>query len=622
MKRLIPKRAEPRPHDEAPTGPLPRGDVSADQPPQPRPVPRLGALAVHRLGLWVDGQPMLGDVSFTAQPGTLTAVIGPSEAARTGLVNIIGGVVRPDTGGVTIGGHDPRIEDARRHIGMVPQDDVLHLQLTIEQALGYLAELRLPPDTSAEDRRRLVDQVIGELELTRVRTIQVGSLSREQRKRASMAAELITGPSLLVLDEPTAGLDPAQQRQTMATLRRVADAGRVVVVSTTSVDHLDACDQVLMLTATGMTAFAGPPTEIEAALHTTNWPEIFAQLTSDPERAHDTFLARRQETPPEQAPAAPVEPLERPAHIGLGRQIAVAARRQAWLIVGDQRYFIFLTLLPLLFGGLVLAVPGHAGLGQADPYGNSPDEALEILVVLNIGAIIMGTALTIRDVFAERFLFRREQADGLSTVAYLAAKIGVSSLVAIVQTAIITTVAVAGKGAPSRGAVLLGSPALELYLAVVVTAIVSAIVALALSSLAKYTEQLALMAVLAVLISVLFSGGAFPLAGRFGLEQASWLLPSRWGFAASASTVDLHAINSLTAYDASWSHSAGWWLFDMAVLIALGMVCTAFLLWRLRRIRQAADAVTGGGRPTLTSHDQRNEPPDEVGRGDGDRAEQ
>jgi uncharacterized membrane protein len=81
----------------------------------------------------------------------------------------------------------------------------------------------------------------------------------------------------------------------------------------------------------------------------------------------------------------------------------------------------------------------------------------------------------------------------------------------------------------------------------------------------------------------MFAGAMFPLAGRFGLEQVSWLVPARWGFAASASTVDVHAVNMLAASDDSWTHSARWWLIDMAILIAFGAVATAFLRWRLRR---------------------------------------
>lgn len=597
MQRLIPNRAEPRPHETAPTSRLPRAEAAVSEGPS-RPAPKLGALQARGLWLSTEGQQVLSDVSLTAAPGTLTAVVGPLPAAGSALIDLLGGAARPRYGTVTVGGHDVHGEyDAMRpYIGIVPRDDLVHPQLTVEQALGYAAELRLAPSTSADERRRIVDRVIAELGLRSLRTIQVGELSIEQRKRASLASELITEPSLLVLDEPTAGLDASGQQQILAVLRRLADAGRVVVLSTTAVDHLDVCDQVLLLTSAGTTAFAGPPAEIDAS-----WPEILAQVTSDPDGAHQKFLARGQEPP---AAAETVEPLGPPQHLGLWRQIGVAARRQAWLLVGDQRHFIFLTILPLLFGALALVVPGHAGLGQADPYGDSPDEAVEILVVLNLAAVVMGTALAIRDLFRERRIFQREQADGLSTAAYLAAKIIVYGVVAMVQTAVITTAAVAGKGAPVKGAVLLGSPAFELYVSLAATAIVSVIVALVLSSLAKYTEQLVLMTVLLILLSLLFSGGAFPLAGRFGLEQLAWLVPSRWGFAAAASTVDVHAVNLLASYDESWGHSAGWWLLDMAILIGFGVAGAVFVHWRLR-----------------PSHHHADELPDDMGGGDGDRTE-
>ncbi|OBI40823.1 hypothetical protein A5707_08380 [Mycobacterium kyorinense] len=580
MQRLIPHQPEPRPHEMTPTSPLPHADVTHSAAPPEKPA-ALGTLETEQLGLNIDGHAVLVDVSFTAQPGTLTAVIGPSKAARSALSHLLAGEMRPSLGEVTIGGHDVHDEFAslRTSIGLVGPYDVVHPQLTIEQALGYIAELRLPPSTSADERRRAVNHVIAELQLNSLRTIQIGKLSDEQRQRASLASELITAPSLLVVDEPVAGSDP----QTMALLRRLADAGRVVVVSTASPDHVDVCDQVLLLAPQGTPAFVGPPAEIDDALRSANWEETLERAGA---------VQHRLSPPSPQARQTAVEPLAPPEHLGLWRQIAVAVRRQAWLLIGDQRYFIFLTILPVLFGALTLVVPGHAGLGQADPYGNGPDEALEILIVLNLGAVFMGTALAVRDLFGERRIFRREQSGGLSTPAYLTAKLTVYSLAALVQTGIITTVAVAGKGAPTKGAVLLGSPVLELYLTLAVTAVVSATVALALSSLAKYREQLLLMAVLVILLSFLFSGAAFPLAGRFGLEQVSWLLPSRWGYAASASTVDLPAVNLLATSDESWTHSAGWWLFDMAMLIALGAVCAAFLYWRLRRRAEPGTAVS------------------------------
>ncbi|MGH3560299.1 MAG: FHA domain-containing protein, partial [Mycobacterium sp.] len=157
---------------------------------------RTGGVEAHRLGLSIAGHPLLSDVSFTARPGTLTAVIGPSGAGKTTLIKLLGGAMQPSLGRVSFDGHDVHAEYAsmRSRIGVVPQDDVVHRKLTVEQALGYAAELRLPPDTSAADCRQVVAEVIDELELTPHRKTRVDKLSGGQRKRASVAMELLTGP--------------------------------------------------------------------------------------------------------------------------------------------------------------------------------------------------------------------------------------------------------------------------------------------------------------------------------------------------------------------------------------------------------------------------------------------
>ncbi|HZE16247.1 MAG TPA: ATP-binding cassette domain-containing protein, partial [Mycobacterium sp.] len=195
---------------------------------------RSGGLEVDAVNFAVDGKKLLNDISLTARPGTLTAIIGGSGAGKTTLARLIAGYARPSSGSVTFEGHDIHAEYAslRSRIGMVPQDDVVHRQLTINQALGYAAELRLPPDTSKADRAEVVAQVLEELELTKHADTRVDKLSGGQRKRASVALELLTGPSLLILDEPTSGLDPALDHQVMMMLRQLADAGRVVVLVT------------------------------------------------------------------------------------------------------------------------------------------------------------------------------------------------------------------------------------------------------------------------------------------------------------------------------------------------------------------------------------------------------
>ncbi|MGH3525611.1 MAG: ATP-binding cassette domain-containing protein, partial [Mycobacterium sp.] len=336
----------------------------------------------------------------------------------------------------------------RSRIGMVPQDDVVHRQLTVEQALGYAAELRLPPDTSAKDRREVVTRVLDELDLTPHKKTRVDKLSGGQRKRASVAMELLTGPSLLILDEPTSGLDPALDRQVMTMLRRLADAGRVVIVVTHSLTYVNMCDQILLLAPGGKTAFADPPAQIGPAMGSTDWADIFARVSSDPEAVHQAFLTRHPAVPRRASPTAGAAPLGRPPQSSPWRQVYTLVRRQTRLIAADRGYFTFLALLPFVLGVLSLAVPGTTGLGYADPRGPAPEEPIDILILSNIAAVFMGTALTVRDLVGERLIFERERAVGLAASAYLAAKVVVYSVAALIQTAILVAIMAIGKGMP------------------------------------------------------------------------------------------------------------------------------------------------------------------------------
>ena len=283
---------------------------------------RTGGLEVNSVCFTVDrGKQLLDHISLIARPGTLTAIIGGSGAGKTTLSRLIAGYTSPSSGSVTFEGHNIHTEYAsmRSRIGMVPQDDVVHRQLTVNQALGYAAELRLPPDTSQADREQVVAQVLEELELTKHADTRVDKLSGGQRKRASVALELLTGPSLLILDEPTTGLDPALDRQVMMMLRQLADAGRVVLIVTHSVSYLDVCDQLLLVAPGGKTAFLGPPSQIGAAMGTTNWADIFAQVGADPDEANRRFLAENK--PPVSAPSeSRPGDLGEPVHTDVFRQ--------------------------------------------------------------------------------------------------------------------------------------------------------------------------------------------------------------------------------------------------------------------------------------------------------------
>ena len=549
------------------------------------PADKTGGLEVCDVSLTIAGnRTLLERVSFSVNPATLTAVIGPSGSGKSTLLNVIAGGSRPDSGAVLFEAHDVHAEYAsmRTRIGMVPQDDVVHRQLTINQALGYATELRMPPDTTKEDRQRVVAQVLEELELTPHADTRIDKLSGGQRKRASVALELLTGPSLLVLDEPTTGLDPALDQLVMKMLRQLADAGRVVVVVTHSLAYLDVCDQVLLLGPGGKTAFCGPPGELAPAMGTTDWADIFTDISADPDAAQKRFLERagRVDEPPTQpAPEQPAA-LGKAVHTNLWRQFSTIARRQLRLLVADRGYFVFLALLPFIVGLLPLAVAGHAGFGKANIDGAAPNEAKQILVLMNFGAFFMGTALTVRALVGERAIFRREQAVGLSTSAYLAAKIAVFGAIAVVQSAVLVLIVASGKGAP-LGATALGSPTFELFVGIAATSVASAIVGLFVSALAQNSNQVLPLTVVTLLVQVVLAGGMIPVTDR-ALDPVSWLTPARWGLAAAASTADLTNTVLVIAKDSHWKHTASAWLFDIVALGVISIFYAGFGRWKIR----------------------------------------
>lgn len=550
---------------------------------------RTTGMAAYRLGLTVDGHETLSDISFTARPGTLTAVIGPSAARNSALLKLLAGTEEPSAGRATVDGHDVHAEPnaMRSRIGVVLRDDRLHRQLTIAQALGYAAELRLPPETTAAQRDQVISQVLDELQLTPDRDTRIGKLAAEVRRCAAMAIELITRPALLVVDEPSAGLDAAQQQHVMTMLRHQADLGAVVLVALSapaSLSELSSCDQVLVLTGTGKPAFLGTPLQVESAMGTTDWSAVLAQVAADPEGAHRAFRARPVAST---STAAPTEaPWPPPAELPRYRQIRLLARRGIRTTLADRGYLAFLAILPFALAGLMLLIPGPSGLARPGPGSTNGHEAIEILAAVNIAAVILGSALTIRAVVSEHRIFRREQQVGLSAAAYLAAKVIVFGPAAAALTAVVVAIVVAFKGGPVHGAVLLGNATIgatvELYAAAALTAIVSAMIGLALSALGRSLREVLPLLVPVILGSALFNGSLVQLVNVWGLQQISWLVPAQWGFAASASTADLRRVDPLAADAQMWTHYSGWWVFDMVMLALFGVIAGGFTLYRLR----------------------------------------
>ncbi len=525
------------------------------------------------------GKRLLDGMSFNLEPSSLTAVIGPSGAGKSTLLGALTGL-RPAThGNVVWQGHDlyTHYDQLRFQIGLVPQQDIQHPQLTVRQGLAYAAELRLPPDTSKQERDARVNHVVGQMQLERQVDNRIGTqLSGGQKKRVSIATELLTAPPLLFLDEPTSGLDPGLDRDVMHQLRTLSNEGRVVVVVTHSVLALDVCDNVVVLAPGGRLAYFGPPSGVLQHFGCRDYPEVFDVLD-------DPNLWQRIPPPRGNEGQMPVpnSPVAPPPQQSMARQLSTLTRRNLAVTFSDKLLLGMLLILPLALGGLSRVVQGKGGF-DANEAGLS--ELLQRITILVVAAALMGTAVTIRELVKERPIFQREYAVGLSPDMYLLSKVMVLGTATFLQGILVSFLATVGQPGPEGGGVLnLGW--FEIALAIAGLAFVMAVLGLTLSAVVSSSEQTMPILVGLVMVQLVLSGALVPVNARAGLEQLAWFAPSRWGYVASS--VSMHLGPRIEAKeghnDPLMAHTAGQWIANMAGMGILLVITLGLGFWLVRR---------------------------------------
>ncbi len=216
---------------------------------------------------------ILSGMDLRLRPGELVGLIGPSGAGKSTMIKVLLGIRAPFAGRVEAGGQPL---SALGPVGYVPQDDALHTSLTVAESLDFSAQLRLP-GLDAEARAAKIAEVSASVGLAERMGVKIARLSGGQRKRVSVALELLTGPPILILDEPTSGLDPGMEAQLMALFQEVARTGRVVMVATHAMQSLDRCDALVVLVG-GRLAFCGPPRAALRWFETDRYTGIFDVL--------------------------------------------------------------------------------------------------------------------------------------------------------------------------------------------------------------------------------------------------------------------------------------------------------------------------------------------------------
>ncbi|MBA0050518.1 FHA domain-containing protein [Streptomyces sp. AJS327] len=557
------------------------------------------SFSARHLTVKVDnGKVILNNVTFGVPEKSLIGVIGPSGSGKSTLLRALTGYRPADVGEVLYDNRNlyKHFAELRQRIGLVPQDDILHKELKVRTALRFAARLRFPGDVAEAERNARVEEVLAELKLDIHADKKVTSLSGGQRKRVSVALELLTKPSLIFLDEPTSGLDPGMDRDVMQLLRGLADDGRTVLVVTHSVAELGLCDKLLVMAPGGGVAYFGPPEEALNFFGYDTWADVFSAFENY--RDYD-WMARWQGSqhyqlyaadldsvaPQAQAVQAPPARTQKPQ--SWGSQLGTLIRRYISVIASDKGFLALTVVLPLILGGVSTVIPSDYGLAPNPNKGMFNSDAGTIMLILAVGMCFSGAANSVRELIKERVIYERERATGLSRSAYLMSKVIVLGVVTAFQGVLICVIGLMPRELPEEALFL--PPAVEICLSIIALGFTSMMFGLIISSLVKTAEKTMPLLVMFAIVQVVFTGVLFKIFGSLGIEQIAWLMPSRWAIAAAGSSLDLsHTMPPMdrdnpTDLDPLWEHEMSTWVLDMGVLLALGVICGVVVARLLRR---------------------------------------
>ena len=561
---------------------------------------------------------ILRDVDVSLQRGEFMAIAGASGSGKTTLMKVLNGYTPPDTGTLmTAHNGNGEVE-----IGYVPQEDIIHRELPLKDALVLSAMLRYPPGTPRAVVEARAREVMVELGLAEHARTVVSRLSGGQRKRVSVALELMTRPRLLLLDEPTSGLDPASDRRLIRLLRALADSGYGILLITHTTANISACDSVAFLAPGGYLVFEGSPESAKNHFETDSLDEVYEKLEEDrPEEWRRRFVESRHYQrlqhqvaagmrELEAEPPAPTEAPPRESDV-VKWQFKTLAKRYFRTLLGDRRNLLILLgqvpiivmLARLLFAGDALVkFSGNAPLAAAARSGTqvvgvpgNPGPGLNLLFILSASLVWLGTINAAREICKELAIWQREQMVGVRPLPYVLSKFVVLGALSAVQTLMLVVMALLLWTVPGGPAV-----GVEFFIAGFLAALAGVAVGLAISAAVPTPDRAMALVPLAMIPQIMFGGAIIPLAdiGAAG-RMISAVIAARWSFESLGRLTDRVQYLSprdtvLPQFDGPWPLSA----FALAVLAtAFFGVAVLLVTRRSRTPKRALRAGLTGGTP-------------------------
>ncbi len=481
---------------------------------------------------------IVDDVSLRIEPGELTAIIGGSGAGKTSLMRCMNGSTSITSGSVLIRGEDISSEyNAIKHlIGYVPQQDIVYDNLTLNRMLYYAACLKMPAKTSREDIDERIKEIIDMVELKGHENTMIKRLSGGQKKRASIAVELLSDPDIMFLDEPTSGLDPGTEYKMMCMLKNMTNNGKTVILVTHATLNIGLCDRIIFMAPGGRLAYSGNPKKALDEFGVESIVDIYNLIQDDPDNyiktnddkksaalsetdTHEKFTAKKVKT-------------------SAVKQTVTLIKRYCEMIANDKKRMAIILFMPLVLGFIMLAATWNDSLV---PFKYAADTQTFSLAMA-CGCFFMGLFQSFQEISKERTIVEREKASDMKCLPYCISKFIVLAALLLLQCLILMVFSWNFiLDAPEHGVLFENFPFLEFYITSYLTGLSAVSIGLAVSAWAKSSEQTLYVMPLLLMIQILFSEVVCSLSGI--AMFISYFASSRWSclaFCASARINELY----------------------------------------------------------------------------------
>lgn len=458
-----------------------------------------------------NGYQGLKQTTFEIPSESLLAVMGPSGCGKSTLLKALCGDSPPTSGTVSLFGLElnSNYDFLKTQIGYVPQDDIVHRELTVDQSLYYSAKLRLP-NASNEAIKEKIDQVLQQLNITHIRSSLVGKISGGQRKRVSIAVEILTDPMVLFLDEPTSPLDPQTIEEFLGILRKLAKNGTTVIMVTHKPDDLEFMDSVIFMAEGGHIAYHDSVNDYKDYFGVKTTREVYAQLESP---NADSWITKRDRSGRGESTGAKSPSVKQVGKTNAFNQYRWLTLRYFNIKLNDRvNSFVMVAQAPII---AILVCVIFKNVTQAVPF------------LMAISAIWFGANNAAREIVSELPIYKRERMFNQGIFPYIFSKITVLGAFAALQAFLFTIIIVLYYRESSPTSVA-WNDGMATFAWMLLLSLAASMLGLLLSAVVSTTEKVMSIVPIVLIPQIMLAGVVAGIQNTF-VEILSYFTLSRWG---------------------------------------------------------------------------------------------